>query len=117
MNSSLVRTSLVAAGCFASFAFVAACTASTPESDQPEAKTDVGSSESALGGGKKVGSKGCPIAIRCAPGYIGVDTDGDGCLDTCEPKVCDIAIRCAPGYIGVDSDGDGCLDTCQPEKK
>lgn len=26
----------------------------------------------------------CATAIRCAPGYMSVDTDGDGCNDTCE---------------------------------
>ena len=57
----------------------------------------------------------CDVAVRCAPGYHAVDTDGDGCFDTCQPDVCATAIRCAPGYVGVDTDGDGCSDVCQPE--
>jgi len=85
MNSSLVRTSLVVS-CLSSLAFVTACTASTSESERPGAKSDdVVSSESALGRGKKAESKACPIAIRCSLGYEGVDTDGDDCLDTCQP--------------------------------
>jgi hypothetical protein len=59
--------------------------------------------------------KKCDVAVRCAPGYHGVDTDGDGCVDSCQPDTCATAIRCAPGYVGVDSDGDGCADLCQPE--
>ncbi len=27
---------------------------------------------------------GCPFAIKCAPGYVSVDTDGDGCDDACK---------------------------------
>lgn len=30
-------------------------------------------------------------------------------------KACDVAVRCAPGYHGVDTDGDGCYDSCQPD--
>ena len=60
-------------------------------------------------------NKTCDVAVRCAPGYHAVDTDGDGCFDTCQRDTCATAIRCAPGHVGVDSDGDGCADVCQPE--
>ncbi len=33
-----------------------------------------------------------------------------------EPKtVCNVAVRCAPGYTAVDTDGDGCNDSCVKE--
>ena len=69
----------------------------------------------AAAAGVNVKSKGqcsCATAIKCAVGYEAVDTDGDGCADTCK-KICTIAIKCAVGYIAVDSDGDGCNDTCK----
>lgn len=58
--------------------------------------------------------KRCDVAVRCAPGYHAVDTDGDGCSDSCQLDTCDTAIRCAPGYVAVDTDGDGCSDLCRP---
>jgi len=58
----------------------------------------------------------CQVAIRCAPGYVGKDTDGDGCPDTCVPVECATAIRCAPGFVGQDTDGDSCADTCVPAR-
>ncbi|MEZ4266244.1 MAG: Kazal-type serine protease inhibitor domain-containing protein, partial [Myxococcota bacterium] len=54
---------------------------------------------------------GCPFEILCDIGYEPVDTDGDGCLDSCVPA-CKIAIKCAKGYDPVDTDGDGCPDSC-----
>ncbi len=46
----------------------------------------------------------CP-QIACAPGTVGVDTDGDGCIDACEPgcggkedcgegEYCDVGVAC-----------------------
>jgi hypothetical protein len=42
--------------------------------------------------GQKLGDSGkceCAIAIKCAPGYQSVDTDGDGCPDTCKVPCAD----------------------------
>lgn len=89
--------------------FAAACAADPPEGS----RGDVGEAESGLSG--KGPTKGCATWIRCAPGYTGVDTDGDGCNDACQ-RVCEVWVRCAPGYVAVDTDGDGCNDTCQPAK-
>jgi hypothetical protein len=62
------------------------------------------------------GSSGghCPtIAIGCQLGYAPVDTDGDGCLDSCQRMTCPPTnIDCAQGYTPGDSNGDGCIDTC-----
>lgn len=49
--------------------------------------------------------------LPCPVGFDAVDTDNDGCPDTCEG--CSVQIVCEPGYIPVDSDGDGCDDTCK----
>ena len=86
---------------------VAACSSSTRGGDE------VGENGADLAA--KWASDGCPIAVRCAPGYHAVDTDDDGCNDTCEPDECTIAIKCAPGYHSVDTDNDGCNDTCEPD--
>lgn len=32
--------------------------------------------------------EGCDTAIKCAPGFTAIDTDGDGCFDTCKQKQC-----------------------------
>ncbi|MEC8023356.1 MAG: Kazal-type serine protease inhibitor domain-containing protein, partial [Myxococcota bacterium] len=37
---------------------------------------------------KKDGKCSCTIIVDCYPGTTGVDTDGDGCVDTCDPIVC-----------------------------
>ena len=57
---------------------------------------------------------GCSVIIDCAPGFHAVDTDGDGCPDTCKPNGCTVVIDCAPGYVAIDTDGDGCNDACEP---
>jgi hypothetical protein len=49
--------------------------------------------------------------ILCEPGTSPVDTDNDGCADTCK-GACEIIIDCAPGFIPVDTDGDDCPDAC-----
>ena len=49
--------------------------------------------------------------ITCDDGTLPVDSDGDGCNDTCQP--CKL-ILCEPGTGPVDTDGDGCDDTCEP---
>ena len=51
----------------------------------------------------------CKIAIKCGPGYLPVDSDGDRCADTCKPQACPPAPRCIGAY---DSDKDGCIDAC-----
>ena len=52
----------------------------------------------------------CQTAIKCAKGYHPVDTDGDGCADTCEPDCHDVL--CKPPKVPADLDGDGCLESC-----
>ncbi|MDP6947150.1 MAG: hypothetical protein QF464_23575, partial [Myxococcota bacterium] len=47
----------------------------------------------------------------CQVGTQAVDTDEDGCGDTCEP--CASSATCDQLAIPADSDGDNCTDTCQ----
>ena len=72
----------------------------------------------------------CP-AIKCPVDTKPVDTDGDGCADTCKPIGCDLAISgqcegfdytkqcdlnaldCGNNAILADSDCDGQYDVCQ----
>ena len=58
----------------------------------------------------------CPaVEILCKDGFRQADTNGDGCIDGCEPIACpEIAILCDEGSAPFDSDGDGCVDTCEP---
>lgn len=49
--------------------------------------------------------------IQCSSEQVAIDTDGDGCNDTCE---CAIAIKCASGTVPTDTNGDGCDDSCKP---
>ena len=42
----------------------------------------------------------CNVQILCAEGYWPVDTDGDGCDDTCK-KLCDGSSECGPGEVCV----------------
>ena len=90
---------------------LAGCAPETPASPADE------SSElsSPLCKGAGCGPVICTIAVKCALGYHSVDTDGDGCNDSCEPDGCATAIKCAPGYHSVDTDGDGCNDSCEPD--
>jgi hypothetical protein len=76
------------------------------------ADESVGTEQSSLADGK---GPRCQIFIRCAPGWEGADTDGDGCLDTCVRTECPTYVRCAPGWHAADTDGDGCADTCAPD--
>ncbi|HAC78829.1 MAG TPA: hypothetical protein DCG06_00935 [Deltaproteobacteria bacterium] len=52
----------------------------------------------------------CEVAILCTPQTIPVDTNGDGCENSCLPCP---ALQCQPGYGPVDTDGDGCHDECE----
>lgn len=65
----------------------------------------------------------CTAPPACEVGTLGVDTDFDGCLDTCvcgdgsaalqEECACLTPSECAPGSIGIDENKDGCVDWCQ----
>lgn len=48
-------------------------------------------------------------AVTCGAGEVGVDTDGDGKRDRCEPAF----VGCGLGESGFDSNGDGVIDFCQ----
>lgn len=56
----------------------------------------------------------CPDlpAVECDEGSRWADTDGDGCIDRCV-STCEYAIDCAPGSVPVDINGDGCDDLCE----
>jgi hypothetical protein len=56
-------------------------------------------------------NRGCELAILCTPGARPIDSNGDGCHDTCEYPC--PAIDCVPGQTPVDTDLDGCDDTCE----
>lgn len=85
---------------------LAACTASTTGGDV------LNGEDEPKDGDRKV----CAAALSaCAPGTQLVDTNGDGCEDTCEPVPCPaVMFDCAIGTGPADSNGDGCLDTCKP---
>ena len=57
---------------------------------------------------------GCSdIAIACPNGSIAVDTNGDGCEDSCKRTECPpFAGECAEGFVPTDSNKDGCIDSC-----
>jgi hypothetical protein len=66
----------------------------------------------------------CAEKLSCEPGTLGIDTQGDGCIDTCmcpdgntvQPGsacVCVQANACDPSTKPIDSDLDGCVDWCQ----
>ncbi len=61
------------------------------------------------------GACDCLIVIDCLPGYEPVDTDGDGCADTCQPTVCSDNAQCPqapPNYCKTKTcGGEG---TCEP---
>jgi len=51
----------------------------------------------------------CDTPIKCPMGEVPVDTNGDGCEDSCsgcKPLLCPV------GETPADTDGDGCPDTC-----
>ena len=54
---------------------------------------------------------GACLPFNCPDGQLPVDSDGDGCDDTCQ---CGYVIDCLPGYKPFDADGDGCADKCVP---
>jgi hypothetical protein len=49
--------------------------------------------------------------VACAPGFVAVDTNGDGCEDSCECG----KVYCDAKGVPVDSNGDGCDDACAPK--
>lgn len=54
---------------------------------------------------------GCyDLVDGCALGTYGVDTNNDGCNNTCQ--ACPIAILCAEDTFPVDTDQDNCPDSC-----
>jgi|GEM_PF-1359882 len=52
----------------------------------------------------------CP-PIKCGPNEEAVDTDNDGCADTCKDKKCE-PFKCPVGQTPIDTDSDGCPDAC-----
>ena len=54
---------------------------------------------------------GCAVSPLAATSD---DLETSTCKGICPALVCDTAIKCAPGYHSVDSDGDGCADNCEP---
>ena len=56
-------------------------------------------------------NRGCELAILCTTGARPIDSNGDGCHDSCEYPC--PAINCLPGHVPVDSDEDGCDDRCE----
>lgn len=74
--------------------------AEQPEPQEPQEKTQT------------TCSGGTPM---CAAGTKLVDSDGDGCEDTCEPIACPPFVpTCQPGEKIADVDGDGCALECAP---
>jgi hypothetical protein len=92
--------------------WLAACAGSSGEG--------VGTGRSGLEGDDKDPPKACPaVMIDCVEGYVAADSDGDGCIDSCQPKTtsepgggCRVAILCVEGFEPIDADGDGCVDAC-----
>jgi hypothetical protein len=50
----------------------------------------------------------CPPTAMCAP-------EIPSCIGTCKPNDCPVAILCAPNTMPIDTDDDGCFDSCEPE--
>lgn len=53
----------------------------------------------------------CP-PVTCPDGYKAIDIDGDGCADECVVAGCSGDVTCPNGSVAIDSDGDGCKDQC-----
>jgi len=58
------------------------------------------------------GTSICP-PFKCPAGETPVDTDDDGCNDSCEPKIVCPPFTCPTGEAPVDTDKDGCNDSCE----
>lgn len=102
-------------------ALAAAACGGTVDSSSKKGPSEL-AGEGADGGRRADGDGGSATCSgptpMCAAGTVLVDTNGDGCDDSCEPSACPPVAppTCPAGQVPADTTGDGCVDGCAPAK-